>query len=132
MLFPVIIHKEKNSDYGIIVPDFPGVFSGGATMAEALENVQEALALRFCDGEACIVPHPSSLEEVISCEDAREGAVMLVDFDPAAFANPDEIYSHVVLPLKLKRRIDSTANSMGLSTPAYIEEAINKYELKQE
>jgi predicted RNase H-like HicB family nuclease len=43
MLYPVIIHKDQGSDYGVIVPDFPGVFSGGESLEEALKNVQEAI-----------------------------------------------------------------------------------------
>jgi predicted RNase H-like HicB family nuclease len=42
MLYPVIIHKDESTDYGVIVPDFPGVFSGGNTLEEALANVQDA------------------------------------------------------------------------------------------
>jgi len=38
MRYPVIIHKEENTDYGIVVPDFPGVFSGGSTLEEALAH----------------------------------------------------------------------------------------------
>ena len=47
MKFPVVLHKDAGSDYGVTVPDVPGCFSAGATVAQALENVQEALALHF-------------------------------------------------------------------------------------
>ena len=36
MRYPVIVHKDEGSDYGVTVPDFPGVFSGGETLGEAL------------------------------------------------------------------------------------------------
>ncbi len=36
MNYPVVIHKDKNSDYGVTVPDLPGCFSAGTTMEEAL------------------------------------------------------------------------------------------------
>ena len=32
MRYPVIVHKDGGSDYGVTVPDFPGVFSGGETL----------------------------------------------------------------------------------------------------
>lgn len=55
MKYPVVIHKEQSSDYGVTVPDVPGCFSAGETMTEALENVREALELHFegllADGE---------------------------------------------------------------------------------
>lgn len=27
MQYPIFIHKDKDSDYGVIVPDLPGCFS---------------------------------------------------------------------------------------------------------
>ena len=36
MLYPVIVHKDPTSGYGITVPGFSGVFSGGASLDEAL------------------------------------------------------------------------------------------------
>ncbi|MFC1574414.1 type II toxin-antitoxin system HicB family antitoxin, partial [Candidatus Latescibacterota bacterium] len=29
MNYPIVIHKDKNSSYGVIVPDLPGCFSSG-------------------------------------------------------------------------------------------------------
>jgi hypothetical protein len=43
MLYPVIIHKDEGTDYSVTVPDFPGVFSGGGTLEEALAHVQDAI-----------------------------------------------------------------------------------------
>jgi len=55
MDYPVVIHKDKNSDYGVIVPDLPGCFSAGETMDETLRNVVEAIELHLegmlSDGE---------------------------------------------------------------------------------
>lgn len=47
MKYPVVLHKDADSEYGVTVPDVPGCFSSGETMAEALDNVREALALHF-------------------------------------------------------------------------------------
>ncbi|MBN0609850.1 type II toxin-antitoxin system HicB family antitoxin, partial [Pseudomonas aeruginosa] len=30
MKFPVVLHKDPDSDYGVTVPDVPGCFSAGA------------------------------------------------------------------------------------------------------
>jgi hypothetical protein len=43
--FPIVIHKDRQSDYGVTVPDLPGCFSAGATMDEGLP-----------------IPDPSSIE----------------------------------------------------------------------
>ena len=38
MRYPVVVHKDPNSDYGVTVPDLPGCFSAGETMDEALQE----------------------------------------------------------------------------------------------
>jgi len=42
MKFPIIIHKDTDSDYGVTVPDLPGCFSAGDSYMDALESAQEA------------------------------------------------------------------------------------------
>lgn len=60
-----IIHKEKNSDYGVSFPDFVGCVSAGSTPEEAHAMAQEALALHIDglieDGDA--VPAPMNLDQ---------------------------------------------------------------------
>ena len=76
MLYPIILHKDEGSAYGVTVPDFPGVFSGGDTLEEALANVQDAIEC-FYDGEENVnPPSPSALEAVLASEDAQGGAVV--------------------------------------------------------
>ena len=47
MNFPVVIHKAKDSDYGVTVPDLPGCFSAGRTVDEAFEMAKEAIELHL-------------------------------------------------------------------------------------
>lgn len=81
MLFPVIVHKDENSEFGIIIPDFPGVYSGGESLEEALQNVQEAVMTCHCGNGSFCCPVPSSIESVLSCEDSKDGEVIMVDLD---------------------------------------------------
>jgi predicted RNase H-like HicB family nuclease len=39
----VIIHKDKDSDFGVMVPDIPGCYSAGSAYDEALNSVIEAI-----------------------------------------------------------------------------------------
>lgn len=127
MRIPVIVHKDKNSDYGVIVPDFPGVFSGGATLDEALANVQEALALRFCDGEICVIPQISSLESVLESPDLEGGVALMLEIDPAPLGGETPAFSHLPLPLTLRDRIDEVANARGISAAALVAEALTVF-----
>ena len=35
MRYPIVIHKDPESCYGVTVPDLPGCFSAGNTVEEA-------------------------------------------------------------------------------------------------
>jgi predicted RNase H-like HicB family nuclease len=64
--YPVILHKDPSSDYGVTVPDVPGCFSAGATPEEAAVNVVEAIACHLegllIDGEP--IPAPRTMEQI--------------------------------------------------------------------
>lgn len=84
MRYPIVIHKDLESDYGVTVPDLPGCFSAGNSFNEAMENAKEAIE---CHIEGLLldkeqIPVPLSVEdhqsnpdysggvwEVVSCED---------------------------------------------------------------
>ena len=42
MRFPIVIHKDRQSSYGVTVPDLPGCFSAGDTLDEALDSTHSA------------------------------------------------------------------------------------------
>ena len=42
MRFPIVIHKDAGSAYGVTVPALPGCFSAGDTLEEAIESAREA------------------------------------------------------------------------------------------
>jgi predicted RNase H-like HicB family nuclease len=64
MNFPIAIHKDVSSDYGVTVPDLPGCFSGGSTIDEAMVMAKEAIQLYLetlaQDGRE--LPEPSDIE----------------------------------------------------------------------
>jgi predicted RNase H-like HicB family nuclease len=45
MEFPVAIHKDADSAYGVSVPDVPGCHAAGETLEEALANTKVAIKL---------------------------------------------------------------------------------------
>src|SRR5659263_589535 len=81
--YPVVIHKEKGSDYGVSVPDLPGCFSAGRTMQEALESAREAVAAHIegmlLDGDR--VPSPTSIDAHQGNRDYAGGVWALVPVD---------------------------------------------------
>ncbi|GEM_PF-193064 len=83
MRYPVVIHKDRDSDYGVTVPDLPGCFSAGETTEEALDNVVEAIECHLegllFDGEA--VPEAHAIEAHQHNPDYAEGTWALVTVD---------------------------------------------------
>jgi predicted RNase H-like HicB family nuclease len=70
------LHKDRDSDFGVSFPDFPGCITADKTLEEAHRMAAEALALHIAgmveDGDA--IPKPSTLDALAE-DPAREGAV---------------------------------------------------------
>lgn len=127
MRYPVIIHHEEGTDFGVIVPDFPGVFSGGATLEEALANVQDAIETALDSEETGAAPSvenlpaPSPLERVLALEEAEGGAVAFADvnFD---FLDRKTVPVNITMPLYVRNRIDHAARARGMTRSAFLVE----------
>nr|WP_051334223.1 type II toxin-antitoxin system HicB family antitoxin [Mesorhizobium sp. WSM3224] len=75
-----LIHKEDASDYGVSFPDFPGAVTAGASLEEACQLAEQALAFHvegLVDDRETI-PDPTSLEKVMADTDRRELATIMV------------------------------------------------------
>jgi predicted RNase H-like HicB family nuclease len=107
MKFPVVLHKDADSDYGVTVPDVPGCFSAGATVSEALENVKEALALHFeglvADGDA--LPQAHEVDVYMADPDYAGGVWAVVEFDVTPYLGKS-VRFNATLPENLLQRID--------------------------
>ena len=83
MRYPVVIHKDSDSDYGVSVPDIPGCFSAGSNYDEALVNITEAIECHLegllLDDES--IPVASSIDNHINNSDYSNGTWALIDID---------------------------------------------------
>ena len=107
MKFPVVLHKDADSDYGVTVPDVPGCFTAGATVSEALESVQEALALHL---EGLIaddqnLPQAQEVDIHLANPDFAGGVWAVVDFDLTPYLGK-WVRFNASLPEHLLNRID--------------------------
>jgi predicted RNase H-like HicB family nuclease len=114
MNYPVVIHKDKDSDYGVTVPDLPGCFSAGETMEEALENVGEAILCHaegfMMDGET--VPQPTSIENHRNNESYRDGIWALVSVDLTKISGKAKRIN-ITIPERLLVQVDNYAKKKG-------------------
>lgn len=110
LVYPVVIYKDEDSDYGVAVPDLPGCVSAGSTQAEALEAGTEAVYAHLeglvLDGDP--VPEPSALETLQAAEEVEEGfqCWAVVQIDPSVISQETSRHN-VVLPKWLVTQIDS-------------------------
>lgn len=92
MYYPVVIHKDPASDYGVTVPDLPGCFSAGSKIAEAMAMAKEAVSLHIegliADGEP--VPEPSQLDEIVLNPEFAGGIFAIVEVDDGHEDCPEE------------------------------------------
>lgn len=64
MNYPIAIHKEADSGYGVSVPDLPGCITVGSTIDEAMLMAREAIELHL-EGmleDGVDLPAPSLIE----------------------------------------------------------------------
>jgi predicted RNase H-like HicB family nuclease len=105
-----LLHKDRDSDYGVSFPDFPGCITAGMTLEEAQRMAAEALAFHIEgmieDGDA--IPDPSTLDAIMRARVNRDAAAFIV-------AVPTEteraVRVNVTLPESLLRRIDETTDN---------------------
>lgn len=99
MHYPIVIHKDTDSDYGVIVPDLPGCFSAGATLDEAIAMVREAIECHIggllLDGD--LLPCLQPLEVHQANPEYAGGIWYIVDIDFSQFDDKAELVN-ITLP----------------------------------
>jgi predicted RNase H-like HicB family nuclease len=129
MDFIAYLHKDRDSDFGVSFPDFPGCVTAGKTLEEARRMAVEALAFHIAgmieDGEA--VPEPSNLDALAS-DPAMKGAVaVLLSVEPAA---EKTVRINITAREGQLKAIDQLAGKSGLTRSAYmVQSALNRFEL---
>ena len=107
MKFPVVLHKDADSEYGVTVPDVPGCFSAGKTVSLAFENIKEALSLHYeglvADGEP--LPQVHEIDDHLDNPDYAGGVWGVVEFDVTPYFGKS-VRFNATLPEQLLERID--------------------------
>jgi len=124
MYVTVVIHKDKDSDYGVTVPDLPGCFSAGDTIEDALAQAHEAIELHIEgileDGEQ--VPAMTAPEQLQKKRDYKGGVWHLVKIDPSKLAGKAKRIN-VTIPERLLTQIDNAAEMARLNRSAFLAQA---------
>lgn len=108
MLYPICIHKDSDSDYGVIVPDLPGIATAGESYADALYMAQDAIIghLELLAEEGSAIPAGSTLEQLADTAFSERGIWALVDIDITPYLGKAQKIN-VTLPGRLINKIDN-------------------------
>ena len=118
MEYIAYLHKDRDSDYGVSFPDFPGCITAGKSLDEASRLASEALALHIQgmieDGDT--VPEPSKVD-AIAADAAKHGAIaFMVSVDA-----PDAtVRVNITARESQIEKIDRLAEAAGMTRSAYM------------
>lgn len=121
MQYPMIVYKDKKSDYCGLMPDFPGLFLAEKTLDELIRSVQEAVEVWMEGEDPAKFPSPSSLDAAITRDDASGRTLLLVDIDPGFLDDRVERIS-ITVPRYALAMIDRAAHKAGKKRSAYLVE----------
>lgn len=128
MRYPVVIHKDCDSDYGVTVPDLPGCFSAGETMDDALAQAVEAIECHLegllLDNEP--LPTPQTIGIHQQSPDYQDGVWALVTVDLSKISGKARRVN-ITLPERLLTIMDQYAVQRGETRSGLIAEATMAY-----
>jgi len=128
MRYPVVIHKDPDSDYGVTMPDLPGCFSAGDTIDDALVQAIEAIECHLegmlLDEEA--IPIPKSIEYHRHNPDYADGVWALVSIDLSKLSGKSKRVN-ITVPERLLSLMDRYASQQGETRSGLIAQATMEY-----
>ena len=115
MKYPVVLHTDDGTRWGVTVPDMPGRFSAGDTLDEALASVVDAMDLHLegVTEDGGDVPQPGIVALHHGNPDFAGGVWALVDMSTARFDGRAEKIN-ITLPRRVLARVDDGARAHGL------------------
>ena len=128
MRYPVVLHKDPDSDYGVTVPDVPGCYSAGSTVDEALQSAKEAVECHLegllRDGEN--IPQPSAIEQHQGNADFVGGTWAYVDIDLSRLDSKVKRIN-ITLTERVLTLIDEQAKREGETRSGFLAKAAVEY-----
>ncbi len=121
-----IVHKDRDSAFGIHFPDLPGCFAAADRLDDVMQNARDALALYFED-QAEI--EASSIERIrdLASEDLAEGAMLMAIPRVSNRGKVERV--NISLDRGTLDAIDAAAQARKMTRSAFIAEAaINEIE----
>ena len=132
MNYPIVIHKDKDSDYGVIVPDLPGCFSAGGTLDEAIAMAKEAIELHI-EGlieEGLPIPRPGTIEQHRRNRDYAGGTWAVAGVDTSKLPLKTKRIN-ITMPQRVLQAVDRQAEREGETRSGLLVRAATTYMSKR-
>jgi len=128
MKYPILIHKDRDSDYGVTFPDIPGCYSAGASVEEAISLAQEA---GECHIEGLLldlepVPTAKPIEIHKGNPDYQDGIWALIEIDLSKLSLKSKRVN-ISMPERLLTTIDHFAQNHGETRSGLLAQAVTEY-----
>ncbi len=125
------LHKDRDSDFGVSFPDFPGCITAGRTLEDAHSMAAEALSLHIEgmieDGEA--IPEPSTLDTLAKDPAMKHAVAFLVHVEPET---EKTVRINITARERQVEQIDRLADKAGMTRSAYmVQSALNRFSVRK-
>ncbi|MFO1034142.1 MAG: type II toxin-antitoxin system HicB family antitoxin [Hyphomicrobiales bacterium] len=117
-----LVHKDKNSAFGVEFPDIPGCYSAADSMDALIANAAEALSLWAEDAD---LPPPRDVGKITALRDVAvalaEGAFLVsVPYSPN---DTRVVTANISLERGVLKAIDEAAKQRKLTRSAFLAQA---------
>lgn len=127
MRFPVAIHKDAGTGYGVTVPDLPGCFSAGDSLEDAIVSAHEAIACHIegllMDGEPIPAQAPIEFHRA---HEAGDPTWALVSVDVSRLSSAVRRVN-ISMPARVLAIVDEAAAREGESRSGLLARAALSY-----
>ncbi|MDF3054765.1 MAG: hypothetical protein K0Q74_672 [Gammaproteobacteria bacterium] len=124
MQYLIFIHKDDESDYGVIVPDLPGCYSAGKSIEEAIHNTHEAIECHLegllLDGD--VIPLKQSFEQHLDNPELQDGVLAVVEIDLSKISGKSRRIN-ITVPERFLEQIDQYTKEHGSNRSAFLLDA---------
>jgi predicted RNase H-like HicB family nuclease len=130
MEYIAYLHKDRDSDYGVSFPDFPGCITAGKTLDEARRMAPEALALHIKGmiEDGAEVPAPTQLDDIAENAAKHRAIAFMVSVDA-----PDAtVRINITARESQIQKIDELAEEAGMTRSGYMVSAALRSEKRAE
>jgi len=130
MRYPIILHTDDETQFGVTVPDLPGCFSQGETIETAVENAREAILFHADELLSAnqTIPLPSEIVDLAEFH-GDSGAVLIAyaDVDLDSITGPARRINITIKEASLQI-IDIRARACGMNRSQYLAYAGTHFE----